>query len=69
MSAVLEFNPRDDANIDTFIKLNEVKNNYWKSYKLSRKEGDIHPELMVNLGNALKDNIVYLNHWIIMIKL
>ncbi|HGA2727408.1 TPA: LA2681 family HEPN domain-containing protein [Enterobacter hormaechei] len=54
MSAVLNFNSRDDANIDTFIKLNEVKNNYWKSYIFSRQEGDVHPELMVNLGNALK---------------
>lgn len=54
MSAVVNFNSRDDANIDTFIKLNEVKNNYWKSYIFSRQEGDVHPELMVNLGNALK---------------
>ncbi|HFK3157176.1 TPA: hypothetical protein ACG1JD_004711, partial [Citrobacter sedlakii] len=54
MSAVVNYNSRDDANIDTFIKLNEVKNNYWKSYIFSRQEGDVHPELMVNLGNALK---------------
>lgn len=54
MSAVLHFNSSDDANIDNFIKLNEVKNNYWKSYIFSRQEGDVHPELMVNLGNALK---------------
>lgn len=54
MSATLDFNPHLDANIDDFIQLNEVKNNYWKSYKHSKKEGGIHPELMVNLGNALK---------------
>lgn len=54
MSAVLDCNTRADADIDTFIKLNEVKNNYWKSFKFSREEGNVHPELMVNLGNALK---------------
>jgi len=54
MGAVLSFNSRSDPNIDTFIKLNDVKNNYWKSYKFSREEGDVHPELMVNLANALK---------------
>lgn len=54
MSAVLDFNPRDDADIDSFIKLNEVKNNYWKAYKFSREEGEVHPELMINLANALK---------------
>lgn len=54
MSAVLDCNTHVDADIDTFIKLNEVKNNYWKSFKFSREEGDVHPELMVNLGNALK---------------
>ena len=54
MSAVLDFNPYGDADIDSFIKLNEVKNNYWKSYKFSLEDGGTHPELMVNLANALK---------------
>lgn len=54
MSAVLDFNPHSDADIDSFIKLNEVKNNYWKSYKFSREDGGAHPELMVNLANTLK---------------
>lgn len=54
MGAVLDFNPHGDADIDNFIKLNEVKNNYWKSYKFSREDGGAHPELMVNLANALK---------------
>ncbi|EKN3440139.1 hypothetical protein OZ677_003004 [Yersinia enterocolitica] len=54
MGAVLDFNPHGDADIDSFIKLNEVKNNYWKSYKFSLEDGGTHPELMVNLANALK---------------
>lgn len=54
MGAVLDFNPHNDADIDSFIKLNEVKNNYWKSYKFSREEGGVHPELIINLANALK---------------
>ncbi|EIK1793148.1 tetratricopeptide repeat protein, partial [Salmonella enterica] len=54
MGAVLDFNPHGDADIDTFIKLNEVKNNYWKSFKFSREEGGARPELMVNLANTLK---------------
>ncbi|HCM9552976.1 TPA: hypothetical protein N5O20_000869 [Enterobacter kobei] len=54
MSAVLDFNPHDDADIDSSIKLNEVKNNYWKAFKFSREEGCIPPELIINLANALK---------------
>ncbi|WP_462167718.1 hypothetical protein [Klebsiella variicola] len=54
MGAVLEFNPHSDADISTFIKLNEVKNNYWKSFKFSREDGGTRPELMVNLANTLK---------------
>lgn len=54
MSAVLDFNPHDDADIDSLIKLNEVKNNYWKAFKFSREEGCIPPELIINLANALK---------------
>lgn len=54
MGAALEFNPHGDADIATFIKLNEVKNNYWKSFKFSREDGGTRPELMVNLANTLK---------------
>lgn len=54
MGAVLDSNPHGDVDIDNFIKLNEVKNNYWKSYKFSQEDGGTHPELMVNLANALK---------------
>lgn len=39
MSAVLDFNPNDNADIDSFIKLNDVKNNYWKAFKLSQEDG------------------------------
>ncbi|MBK0089386.1 LA2681 family HEPN domain-containing protein [Erwinia sp. S59] len=54
MSSLLDFNPYGDTNIDVFMGFNDVKNNYWKSYKFSQEEGFIHPELMVNLANALK---------------
>lgn len=68
MSAVLDFNPNDNADIDSFIKLNDVKNNYWKAFKLSQEDGWVPPDLIVNLANVLKNNIVYLNQWIIMNK-
>lgn len=54
MSSVLNFNSHCDADIDSFIKLNEVKNNYWKAFKFSREDGGTPPELIVNLANALK---------------
>lgn len=54
MGAVVDVNLVGNPNINDFIKLNEVKNNYWKAYKFSREEGDVKPELMVNLANVLK---------------
>ncbi|EOL8979257.1 LA2681 family HEPN domain-containing protein [Cronobacter turicensis] len=54
MNAVVNFNFRGDNDIDSFIQLNEVKNNYWKAYKYSLEDGEVHPELMVNLANTLK---------------
>lgn len=54
MSAVLDFNPNDNADIDSFIKLNDVKNNYWKAFKLSQEDGWVPPDLIVNLANVLK---------------